>query len=704
MGGFQAIFNAQSGLRAAQSALDTIGHNISNASTPGYSRQVVRLGSSSGIDRGFGFVGTGTSVLNVERQADEFLEERLRDSLGQQMYLDEIAATYAKVELHFNELTETDLSSSLNEFWSSLHELESKAEDSGSRIAVINESRTLMASMNQLIRNLDGIADDLESDIQASVDTINTLTTQIADLNTKIMTLEAGGTRIQEANDLRDFRDQKAQELYKLTGGNGIVDASGSLNITIRGHYAVFRGKDFPVTTDDSGEDGKLVPVFEDGGVFDVSDGQIGGLVYGRDSVVGEFQDSINELAASLIWEFNKVHSTGRGLEGYSSIVGEQQIDDSTAPLDEAGLIFDPVLSDWKVSNGSFDLMVRTESGAVADEVIPIAVDLDNRSTLTPSTLLSGVQNLAGFPQTIDITDTDGNLYSVSVDSSYNNIQDVINAINKVASAAPDTAGRLEAFIDNSGGQNILVVRDKVAGAGNLIVDDNFGLFNAGPGPVAGVGQGFNGRDLTTDLPIENDMSLDQLAAIINSVDHITASVTAQRKLEITSDDGYTFSFANDTSSVLAYLGVGTYFSGYNANTIGLNETVSENANYFAAGRLSKRPEENAPGVEDFAASDNKNLQDLLNLRSLSFMTGDMSLEQFHEATVSSLALGTARAEDQLSAQVLKVQNLEFERDQISGVSLDEEATQMIMFQRSYQAAARMISTMDEIFQTLIGM
>ena len=704
MPGFQAMFSAQSGLRAAQAALDTIGHNISNASTEGYSRQVVKLGTSSGLDRGFGFVGGGVDILNIERKVDSFLEERLRDSMGKEMYLDEIATTFGKVELHFNELSDADLSSTLNEFWSSLHELESKAEDSGSRIGVVNESKTLISSLNQLIHNLDGVADDINSDIIASVEKVNVLTGQIADLNSKIMQLESGGARLQEANDLRDLRDGQAKELYKLTGGNGIEDSSGSLNITIRGHYAVFRGRDFPVTTDKNGDDRDIMPIFEDGGVFDTSDGQIGGFVYSRDEVVQQFQDDINDLAAGLIWEFNKVHSTGRGLEGYTSITSEQQVDDVGTPLDEVGLNFNPEIDNWKVSNGSFDIIVRTESGAISDTVTPISVDLDNRSTLTPSTLLSDIGGLASTPQTIDITDTDGNAYSITVDSNFRNTQDIINAINNATSAAPDTTGRLEAFIDNSSGDNRLMIRDRIAGAGAITIDDNLGIINAAPGIVAGVGQDFTGRDLSADLPVENDMTLEQLAGILNSVENVNARVTGQRKLEITSDDGYSFSFANDSSSVLAYMGVATFFTGSNANTMDLNKEVSNNVNLFAAARQSKRPEENAPGVDDFAESDNKNLQDILALRDLKVMFGSMSLEQFHERTVSSVALGTARAEDQLTAQNLQVTNLEFERDQISGVSLDEEATQMIMFQRSYQAAARMISTMDEIMQTLLSM
>jgi|GEM_PF-2548050 len=705
MGGFQAIFNAQSGLRSAQSALDTIGHNISNASTPGYSRQIVELGSNAGIDKGTGFIGTGVDVLNVDRQVDDFLEERLRGSLGKQAYLDEIATAYDKVELHFNELSETDLSSNLNEFWSSLHELESKAEDTGSRIAVLNETQTMISGMNQLIRNLDEISDDLDSDISSSVDSVNGLTKAIADLNVKIMTVEAGGTRTQEANDLRDYRDEKAKELYKLTGGTGIEDASGSLNISVRGHYAVFRGKDFPLTTTETGSNRKLTPIFEDGGEFNPNDGQIGGFLYGRDNVVNEYQDDINQLSASLIWEFNKIHSNGRGLEGYSEIVSEQQVDNTTKSLDEVQLNFEPETPKWKVDNGSFDIVVRTESGAVADKVETIAVDLDNRMSLTPSTLLSDMKNLASPPKDIDITDTDGNSYTVTVDSSFNNIQDIVNAINKVSSGAADTAGRLEASIDNSSGENRLVIHDKIDGGGNISVDDEYGIFNSNSGVVVGNGQDFKGRDVTDDLPLDNDMSLDQLAGILNSVDHINAKVSAQRKLEITSDDGYTFSFANDSSSVLAYLGVATYFTGYNANTMALNKSVENNSNLFAAARLSKRNEENAPGVDDFAEADNKNLQDLLGLRDLKLMQGDsMSFEQFHESTVSSVALGTSRAEDKLSAQTLEVTNLEFERDQISGVSLDEEATQMMMFQRSYQAAARMISTMDEVFQTLLAM
>ncbi len=189
----------------------------------------------------------------------------------------------------------------------------------------------------------------------------------------------------------------------------------------------------------------------------------------------------------------------------------------------------------------------------------------------------------------------------------------------------------------------------------------------------------------------DNDTSLDDLAAKLNAIDGVSASVSPTRRLVIKSESTQQdFAFANDTSGVLASLGVGTFFSGSDATNISVNQAVVDDPGKFAASR---------GGIG--ADTDNAvTLAGLLN-QPLESQNG-ASIGVLYDRIAGNVTQGSNAAkaiadgyrtfEDTLSAQQLSV----------SGVSLDEEAVRLISYQRTYQASAKYISTLDELLNTLV--
>ena len=189
-------------------------------------------------------------------------------------------------------------------------------------------------------------------------------------------------------------------------------------------------------------------------------------------------------------------------------------------------------------------------------------------------------------------------------------------------------------------------------------------------------------------------MSLDDLVNEINvalAVPNATAATTPANRLQIAADGGHAVSFSEDSSGVLAALGINTFFSGSNAADIDVDAAVIADPGRVAA-RL-----DHVPGSNDNAIA-------LANLQDTTFTElGDRNLREYWRHTVSEHALRTDGAARATEAATVVRESLAAEVQSVSGVSLDEESINLIQFQRQYQAAARYITVIDEMMQTLLS-
>ena len=188
------------------------------------------------------------------------------------------------------------------------------------------------------------------------------------------------------------------------------------------------------------------------------------------------------------------------------------------------------------------------------------------------------------------------------------------------------------------------------------------------------------------------DTTLNDLQAALDAVAGISAAVTSDGKLSITADAGSTFTFANDTSGVLAAVGVNTFFAGREAFDLEVNDVVRNNPNLIAAARDA------TPGDGSNAAQ----LADVLNQPSS--VLSNVSIQDYYNTLVSNVAVTTAAAISGTQASGAIVDSLVSQREAISGVSLDEEALQLIKFERAFQGAARFLTVVDEMIAETLNL
>ena len=196
----------KSGLYAAQAALTTTGHNITNANVAGYSRQVVVQETSISMGGSNGFYGTGTQIAQVKRYSDEFLNAQVRTAQAANSGLEAYQAQVTQVDNLLSDST-AGLSPALQDFFSSVQNLTGDHAGVPSRGALLSSADTLAARFQSMNQRLEEIRKGVNTQVTSSVNLINSYASQIAKLNDQIGKL-AAGDNLNLPNDLLDQRDR----------------------------------------------------------------------------------------------------------------------------------------------------------------------------------------------------------------------------------------------------------------------------------------------------------------------------------------------------------------------------------------------------------------------------------------------------------------------------------------------------------------
>ena len=568
-----ALQIGRSALTSYQSALQVLGNNVSNAGNPDYTRQAVGLGPVNGVSLPEGYrPGAGVALTSLQRSLDEALEHRLRIAMGGQYAIQAEEDTLSRVEVMFDELTGLGMATQINAFFNGLSEVHNDPADTAIRSVAIAGGVALASSLRQMRSELLAIGEAADAQIGALVEQANGISRDIAELNAQIVTAEAGGNA--PANALRDQRDAKLRELSEIVDVDTRVQENGSLYVFI-GSEALVQGGVARELTTEQRLDGELVRtavIFADTEAdIDPRGGALRGLIEARDRHAYGELDRIDNLAAGIIAEVNRIHSDGQGLVGFTSVTGTSALSDETAVLNSsaAGLGLKP-------QNGSFFIVVSDDTTGT-----PVA-------------------------------------YQIQID------------------------------LDSEGA----------------------------------------------------DTTLESLVTQINAtVTGVTASVTADRRLKLDADAGVSFTFGHDgeeprqdTSAVLATLGINTFFEGSDASDITVNTLLEEHPEYLAAASA------NLPG-------DGGNAARLAALDTVAgSQLGDVSILEFYNSIAGDVATTAAAAHSGAQASGAIVSSLQAEKEAISGVSLDEEAIDLLKFERAFQGAARYISVVDQLLDEMLAL
>lgn len=313
-------------LQNSQTALQTIGHNIANKSTEGYSRQRVELMTNVPISEGKIQIGMGARAGQITRTNNPWLEKQIQREGTQLGFADARADALGRVENVYNEQVNKGLNQYMTDFFNSFRELSNNPESLASRTMVRESALSLTGDFKRVTDQLHAVQDDLDGQIKTVVEEVNQMSKEIASLNEKIQMVEVQGAPANDERDRRDLLLKKMGEKMEIswaegtdgnltvTGGNTAILVSGSTASEIFARHTDSR--DRVEIYYKSTEQATPVNV-----TAQIKGGKVGGALEVRDKIIEDLLGNIDKMAYTLAKEVNKAHIEGIDRYGKDGIL-----------------------------------------------------------------------------------------------------------------------------------------------------------------------------------------------------------------------------------------------------------------------------------------------------------------------------------------------------------------------------------------------
>jgi flagellar hook-associated protein 1 len=311
-----SIGTATSGLSAAQYALSVISQNISNADTPGYTREVANLqdvsGSSSGLYTGHGQLA-GVKIASTDREVDPVLNARLRNVQADGAMADTASTQLQSVETLFPEPSTSGLGAQLSTVWSDWANVANNPSGSSAtavRQTLLSDVGTVTATLNTMSANLTDIQTSTTQQLTTNVASVNTAAGELATVNGQIAVATATGAN---ANSLLDQRDQLLTTLSTLAGGVATINQNGSANVMVGGQALVSGATG---TTSSAMAVSSTYQLSVGGTAISPTTGSMAAQVTALNTTFPGLQTQLNGVAAALASTLNTAQAAGYDQNG----------------------------------------------------------------------------------------------------------------------------------------------------------------------------------------------------------------------------------------------------------------------------------------------------------------------------------------------------------------------------------------------------
>lgn len=644
---------ALSGLSAAQKGLDIVGNNVANAATEGYHRQRIEFTPAYSSQVGAVLFGGGVDIAGIGRSIDELLE---REILKQQSLLEQASqelSTLQGVENTFGELaTKSGLSAAIDEFFNALRDLSAHPNDIIWQNQAVTVAQTMAGQFRALGQFLSNLETQITLEAESTIERVNALIGQIAELNDNVERMEIKGT---QANNLRDQRDQRISELGELVGLETQNRAYGAVDVNVAGIAVVSEAATTELEVG-LASDNRLgiCPAGVGNYSSDLQGGRLGGLMSLRNELLSGIRNDLDALAQVIIQRVNQYHAQGVGSAGsFTELTGWYMTSENLAD-------FDPPVADGNI----YIRVTNTTTGEISRHAIVVDASSDSLSSIA-----SDIAAISGLMASVA-----SSRLHIQAETGYE--FDFLPAVlpeptaSNLTGASPPavsvsgiyTGAENDTFtftVSGSGsvgnGSLQLEVRN---GAGEVIT-----TLNVGSGYAAGdrleMGNGI-GISLTTgDLNAGDSFEVDAFAS-------------------------------TDTSGVLAAVGINVFFCGTDAASIAICPEVVN-----SPGRIAT-----ALGSD---TTDNANVSRMAGLRDQAIETlGSMTPGQFYRRLVTDIGQEVASKRMRQDNIAVLVQNLSNRQSEISGVNINDEAAQLLVFEQMFQAMAKYLAAVQTSITTIM--
>ncbi|MGE0484866.1 MAG: flagellar hook-associated protein FlgK [Gammaproteobacteria bacterium] len=612
-----------SGLIAAQQGLATTGHNIANVNTAGYSRQRVTLETREPQFIGYGFTGKGVDVQAIERIANEFLVDQLRNSTANEARAAKLSELVDQIDAQVGDAL---VAGGVQNFFESVGDANDDPRLMATRQVLLESARSMVSRIAEQEEQFNLISRSVNQQIGGSVQKINALTGALAALNIDIAR-GAGLASGEPSNDLLDKRDQLLNDLSRLVGVQTQQRADGMVNVVLGDGQLVVTGgvaTALQATTNPIDASRMEISLVVGGNLTQVTDtlggGELGALIDFRDANLDPARNAIGRLATTLAITLNEQHRQGMDLDG--ALGGDLF---SIPPPDVNSL--------------------GTNSGSIS---------------------------LAFDPATVgNLTTADYRLTHDGTNFTLMRLSDLSQ--QTLSGAGPFTVDGLTITVTSppaAGDQYLLQPTKFVPRQMQVAIADARKIALASPVSTASATTNIGSGEITRPQVLD---ATD--AALLNPV-------------QLVFNDPPTTYQVNGAGPLIAYTaGADIDLNGWRVQITG----APLPGDIFTV-------RSNAGGM-----GDNSNGLSLSAMQFQPLMAGGTAT---YQETYGVLVgeVGAAAQQARISRDALGAlsENAQAARDALSGVNLDEEAANLLRYQQAFQAAARVISAADAVFQSLI--
>jgi flagellar hook-associated protein 1 FlgK len=644
----------KTGLFAAQAALATTGHNIANASVAGYSRQGVVQASLQGQNSGSGFIGNGTTVADIKRYTDSFLNGQVTSAQTSKSSLD---TYYTQISQIDNLLADTTsgLSPALQDFFSSVQNLSGTTGSDAARQAMLSSASTMATRFQAIDGRLDELQAGVNSQITTNVNEINTYASQIAHLNEQISAYSASSGR--QPNDLLDARDQLVMDLNTKIQTTVSKGDNNSLTISIGNGQPLVVGKQafgLAATVSDTDQTRVEVGVVTNGKITTLAEdslkgGSLGGLMAFRLETLDKTQNAMGRVAISLAATFNAQQRLGQDATG---AMGKDFFTQPEAYV--GGSIKNNITSTTAVK------AVVVDAGALTQSDYKLEYDgtsfnvtrlSDNVKTRIDPYPQANAQRIDGIDFTVTGAAAAGDNFSIKPTvNGAANIALKLTDVSQIATATPITT--------------------------------SVPLTNTGTGKISSgtVDAAYltPGNAITTPIKLTFDKASGTLAGF-----------PADKPVTVTTMAGAKTVYPAGATNI-------PFTAGSSYNVSGMNVTLSGVPADKDTFTISKNTD---------ASGDTRNAALLAGLQTKNILNGGTATYQSAYAQlVSFVGNKTREVKVNADAGATLLAQVTASQQDVSGVNLDEEAANLLKYQQAYQAAGKVMQIASTMFDTLLSL
>ncbi len=673
-------------IRANQVGINVTGNNIANVNTVGYTRQSVRFQESTPFNHNPGQIGTGAYAQEVYRNFDRYLENNFLNQNGFASMWNEESVVMSTVENVFNEANRDGIHKQMTSFFNSWTDLSTHPDSMPSREDLISKAKNLTLLYQNAMQSITETKREMNEYIKQGVGDVNELIDQLAAVNEEIG--KTYNPPMNNCNELLDRRDTLVRELSSL------VD----IRVQDRGP------RDFNIYLQEG------MPLLENQVKYHLSNQ---GPFYENDTK--NFKGELHfEGSSGFEYTMEFVNSTDFRVSidgGKTWVTDDSGKDTFTVPPVGEKLKIGELTISFTADNLKKGDIPKFDTG---DKfyIVPKDSIFWHEPTRDPINVSKNLdmESIGGkLGAYIDVRDKNIGKYQSQLDAL---AESIVWEVNRIHSQGAGLKG-FNHIVGTTQIDDINLplgndtqnypFHDRIT-SGNL----NMFFYNKDSKEPLGTGSlNFN----PNGQPVENfdpkKHSLNDVARAIdgmrdNKGNKVVSATIEGGMLQITAEPGVEFKMGSDTSGLWAALGINTFFAGSNASDISINPHLVDNPEYINASAIDGQTEGNKG--DGFIAQTLGQLREKAIKINTVWETKEESMLSYYAGIVGGVGGDTRNAKFNANYYNTLAKEAEMQSQSTAGVNLDEEMTQLIKFQHSYTAAAKLISTADQMFDTLLSL